>query len=419
MARLAQLAAAILKEWRILRHDRAGLLLLFLMPAALVLIITLIQNNILESSNQSRIRILFHNGGNSLFAEDLQRGLRASGFFELIEQPQAQGRELEKRVGRGDFPAGVSVPADADAQLNAAVRRLEGGDGEAPSPLVQLWFDPGVQPQMRHTIEAAVRQVVQGEELRRLLDGMANASGMGMLGGMESGMSPEQLQADAAATIAHAFANPARSNLKPNAVQHNVPAWTMFAIFFIALPLAAAMIRERGDGTLLRLSTMPVRPATLFAGKIAAYSVISLMQLLLLMLLGAFVLPLFGVPALALDVNWIALLTVGLAAGLAATGLGLLLGVLANNHEQVTVAGPTVVVIGAAMGGIMVPVFMMPEFMRPLADLSPLHWGHEAFIDIFVRGGNLASVWPQIALLLALFIGALAAALAIYRRQQP
>ncbi len=34
-----------------------------------------------------------------------------------------------------------------------------------------------------------------------------------------------------------------------NSVQHNVPAWSIFAMFFIVIPIAGNMIREREDGS--------------------------------------------------------------------------------------------------------------------------------------------------------------------------
>jgi ABC-2 type transport system permease protein len=33
--------------------------------------------------------------------------------------------------------------------------------------------------------------------------------------------------------------------IKPNSVQHNVPAWTLFAIFFIVIPLSINIVKEK------------------------------------------------------------------------------------------------------------------------------------------------------------------------------
>jgi ABC-2 type transport system permease protein len=44
---------------------------------------------------------------------------------------------------------------------------------------------------------------------------------------------------------------------RPTAAQQNVPAWALFGMFFIVVPLSGSLIRERQTGSLLRLMTMP------------------------------------------------------------------------------------------------------------------------------------------------------------------
>jgi len=66
--------------------------------------------------------------------------------------------------------------------------------------------------------------------------------------------------------------------------------------------------------------------------------------------------------------------------------------------------GPIAIVIAAALGGIMVPVYAMPKIMREISVYSPLAWGHDAFLDVFVRGGDLKSVVWQVTALQAFFV---------------
>ncbi len=57
--------------------------------------------------------------------------------------------------------------------------------------------------------------------------------------------------------------------------------------------------------------------------------------------------------------------------------------------------GPISIVVAAALGGIMVPVYAMPDIMQKISMCSPLAWGLNAFYDIFVRGGDVKSVLPE------------------------
>ena len=57
--------ATAYKELLLLRRDRAGLLVLFVMPAILVLVITLVQENAMKTIGENQTKILFidHDGG--------------------------------------------------------------------------------------------------------------------------------------------------------------------------------------------------------------------------------------------------------------------------------------------------------------------------------------------------------------------
>ncbi len=411
--------ASIRKESLLLLRDVAGLGLLFIMPMALVLVITLIQNNILETTNQSNMELPVIDLDGSEFSADLQDGLAEAELFTLLKDEGGKAfaeTGLRAAVARGDYQAAVIIRKGAGEALSGDIDAMLNGDKAENTDVVTLLFDPGIQHSLKFSVQAYVKQLLLAQKIRLLLQALqAQAEDAGG----ELDVSPDALFADEASGVAEEFASLGKASLKPNAVQHNVPGWTMFAIFFIALPLAASMLRERHEGTLMRLRTIPVSIAMVFSGKIAVYSLVSLVQLALMLSIGIWVLPLFGAPALTLGQHPEALLLVGIAAGLAATGLGILFGIVADNYDQVSVAGPIAIVIAAAIGGIMIPVFMMPDFMQPFSNFSPLHWGHEAFVDIFVRDAGVGTVWPNALLLLGFFAATLVAAVIVFRRQQP
>ena len=190
----------------------------------------------------------------------------------------------------------------------------------------------------------------------------------------------------------------------PNSTQHNVPAWTLFAIFFIIVPLSINMVKEKNQGTFVRLRTNPVSYATVLGGKTLVYLCVCLIQFALMLLVGVYLLPTLGLPQLEVSGRFPILFVVALFAGLAAVGLGLLLGTIAKTPEQSAPFGATFVVILAAMGGVWVPVFLMPRFMQHLSNLSPMNWGLNAFYDVFLRNVGFGGVLPEILLLLLFFV---------------
>ena len=190
----------------------------------------------------------------------------------------------------------------------------------------------------------------------------------------------------------------------PSAIQHNIPAWTLFGMFFIVVPLGGSLLRERQSGMLVRLLTLPMSCLTILAAKIVAYALVCMAQFGLVLAVGKFLLPLLGIPELEAGSSPMTLIIIALSAALAACGYGILLGTMARTYEQASTFGAVSVVIAAVIGGIMVPVFAMPSLMQKISHFSPLSWGHNAFLDVFIRGGNLRSVLPDVMLLVLFFL---------------
>jgi ABC-2 type transport system permease protein len=190
---------------------------------------------------------------------------------------------------------------------------------------------------------------------------------------------------------------------KPTAAQQNVPAWALFGMFFIVVPLSGVLIRERQTGTFQRLMTMPVSPLTLLAGKIGAYVIVCSLQFAIMLAAGCYLLPLFGTVGLQPGPELLTIIPVVIVASLAATGYGLMVGTLAQTYEQASMFGAVSIVIAAALGGVMIPAYVMPRYMQDISSFSPLSWGLTAFQDIFVRGERLQSTLPELSYLLIFF----------------
>jgi ABC-2 type transport system permease protein len=207
----------------------------------------------------------------------------------------------------------------------------------------------------------------------------------------------------------------------PTAVQQNAPAWTLLAMFFLAIPLSVTFIKERNQGSLLRLQSMPVPAWVLFGGKVIPYFVVNQLQLLLILAVGVWGLPLLGGDRLVPGNAPGAIAVLGVCASGAAIGFALLIASIARTPEQATTLSATVVLVLAALGGVLVPTMVMPPFMQELAGFSPFAWGLEGFLDVFIRGGGLREILPEAGRLLAFAATCLAVALLVFarRRHQP
>ncbi|BCL61641.1 ABC transporter [Desulfomarina profundi] len=411
-----KLLASINKELLLLTRDRAGLILLFIMPAFLVIIITLIQDQVTTTS----AKILFVDRDGGFVAKEIKKTLLNSSNFKLIEtlegKPVTPG-QAEKLVAGGQFHFSIVLPEHLSRDIEKksdflARKKLFPATGQKPQvekPAITVWFDPTVQGSFRAALNSSLQAIIKGQEIQltvkkffALLPEKIQAS---LPPGMKSlapnplstaDFSIPELFTDSTFThIEQRFATKMGFSVQPTPVQQNVPAWTIFGIFFIVLPLAGSIISERNSGTLKRLRIMPVSYFTVMAGKLTAFTLISLSQFAVILLASWYILPLFGVERFDAGTEPLAFAVVLLAVICAANGYGIFLGTFCRTYEQVSMFAPVSIVIAAAIGGVLVPVYALPDFIRPLSILSPLYWGQAGFYDLLLRQGDLFSILPE------------------------
>jgi ABC-2 type transport system permease protein len=177
------------------------------------------------------------------------------------------------------------------------------------------------------------------------------------------------------------------------------------------------MIRERRSGLFTRLQTLPVSPVSTAAGKLLAYAGVCIIQFFTAMLMGWFILPMLGTAPLEMGNSPLAVALITLVSAVAAASYGVLIGTVAKTQEQAAAIGPVSVVAAAALGGLMVPVFAMPKMMQVISNLSPLGWGHKAYMEVFLRGGGISDVSLQMLLLGLFAVLNLAVATMVAKRQ--
>ena len=192
-----------------------------------------------------------------------------------------------------------------------------------------------------------------------------------------------------------------QANRHPTASEQNIPAYTIFGVFFIVLTLASSFFQEKRDGTFQRLLAAPISNAILLIGKLLPYYFVNLIQIALMFAVGV----IFFKMGLG---NLLALAMVSLAVALAANGLGLFVAAVGKTEAQIGALSVFLAITLSALGGMMVPTFVMPEFMKVLSYFTPHAWALSGYQDVIVRGLGAKQVLPETGMLLAfagLFFG--------------
>lgn len=399
-----KLIYSIYKEYKILIRDKAGLAIMFLMPVALIIIITLIQDSTFRSVNEASVPVLIVDRDNDSLSIALEKSLLQSKFFSITKK-QITDNETKQEIALGHYFIGIIIPENTSKKLrektNTKIKTLlnsfSGDSTDVTKTLdttkvnLQLYFDPITKKSFKTTITNSIERIISQIEMQS----MVNALYQNMQENFPL-VTPSKLELSPIVNLKEEYASYNNSAIIPNSVQHNVPAWTLFAMFFICIPLAGNIIKERNDGSAFRLLTMPGSYLTVLLGKFFTFLCVGILQFILMLCVGIFILPMLGLPQLVLGNNLTILFIVALSSGIAATSFGLLIGTVSSSHDQASLFGALFVIILAAIGGVWVPTFVMPDMMKKLAVISPLNWGLEAFYAVFIRSSGFKEIFPEI-----------------------
>lgn len=409
-----KLLISIYKEMLLLKRDMGGLVILFIMPLCLVITITLIQDSTFKTATQSKIPILLVDNDKGEVSQMVQKNLAGNDSFSVITQSNGKNIDeafAKEKVFDGDYQLAIIIPEGLSSGLKTKVEenvaKIMEGLGATDSVTaakpqkvtpkeVRLYFDPASQTAFKTAVKSTVDKMISQIETKSIYDAFSEQLGE------ESTAAFKQESYISFKEIVPMFDN---KEQVPNSTQHNVPAWTLFAMFFIVVPLSINLVKEKNQGTQVRLRTNPVSYATVIGGKTVTYLIICMLQFFLMLATGMFIFPKIGLPILELNGTFFMMSLVALFSGLAAIGFGILLGTIAKTQEQSAPFGATSVVILAAVGGVWVPVFAMPEIMQYVAKASPMNWGLEAFYDVLLRNNSIAEIWPLLLALFVFFIG--------------
>ncbi|MCF0070840.1 ABC transporter permease [Dyadobacter sp. CY261] len=391
-----KLFSSLRKELLLLINDKVGLALMFLMPLLLVFIITIIQDSAYKMVNENQIPLLVVNHDQGKEGEKLVGLLKGSGLFKIDSQNSIQQQSLRSELlSRGKMIA-LFIPATFSAGLESNAEDVSSilmddlglehdktGREKVSMPKLSFYNDPVLQENYSYSVMSVIQSYMSVIENSLMIDRMyANMDIAERSAKLKDKLISNRVGID------QIVARNNNSTAIPNSTQHNVPAWTIFAMFFMVVSLGSNIVKERVNGSFLRLKTMPTTFMVVMLSKMAIYVVVAALQVALTFSMGVWILPQLGLPKLSVPDNIIATIAVIFISSMAAVSYALMIGAFAKTEQQANGFGAISIIIFGAIGGILVPTFVMPGFMQFFSNFSPLHWCLEGFYVLFLKGGS-------------------------------
>jgi ABC-2 type transport system permease protein len=394
---LRQLAAIALKELTILMNDREALALLFAMPVFFILVMSFALQGVFEAGTAERpIEVLVVNldegptAGRIAADIDAMAGLRV---ISKINDKTITLSEAERLITEGDGAAALIFGSG----FSESVERYA-ASAESTPPRIPMIVDPAVNRRILAPVQAAIGAAMErraaAARLTRQIRDLFPGLGALPLESLQGSLNAEQHRGPWSVTLDIVPPRGAENNRRPRTTEQNVPGYTIFGVFFIVLPLATGFMRERHEGTFRRILAAPISRGTVLVGKLLPYYLVNLIQIVLMFGVGKAI---FGIHLGRPQ----ALLLVSLALAACANGLGLMVAALGRTEAQVGAMGVFFAVVLSAMGGMMVPAFVMPDLMQTLSRLTPHAWALSGYHDVMLRGQGITGVLKETAVLLS------------------
>jgi len=411
-----------------LRRDRGALILSFVVPIAFFSIFAGIFGS--RGSGLNPVSVAVVDEDRSEVSQRLVKGLEDEGGLRAATAPEAakgaaavsyDSRSAEAAVRAGDVSVAVVIPKGFGNSPTGF-----SGPGGARLRLLTDSSDPVAAQVVFGLIQKAAIQsmpdLLTSEEMR-MLDRLSGGLTPGQRARIDSsvaglreyvarrgtrpvGGAKSEVEPLSGGLISAEIRDVVGENKKNPLVAFYAAGIGVMFLLFSASAAGGAILDESESGTLDRILSSRVTMTNLLLGKWAYAALLGFTQLTVMFLWGAFA---FQVE---LFKHMDGFLIMATATVLASSGLGLLLATSCKTRAQLGALTTLVVLVMSALGGSMVPRFIMPESLQKVGLVTINAWAIDGFTKVFWREEPVSHLWPQVLVL----VGAAALFFAIARR---
>lgn len=381
-------------------RDRGALAMAFVLPPLMFLIFAAIFSS--TSGDELRLKVAFGVGAQSDAVSRFETALRAEPSLRLTQETYGTEKAVIKQVANGAADVGLFIRSDL---VNAR-----------QSPAIVL-VDPGKL--MAGAILSGQIQRVIGRELPDVMLARSAPAIESLVGGFTPKQSA-QLSFAIKASVKKQGDRGEREDLVETAqvdgkggsgstVTYYAGAVAILFLLFSAMQTAASLIEERNSGIVDRIAVGRAGTDVVVFGKFLFITLLGVAQTGLIFAVAAIAyglrftdkLPLWGLTTLT--------------AAISVAGLGLAIASLCATKQQAQTISNFAVLISSAVGGSMVPRFLMPPWLQGIGWYTPNAWAIESYHGIFWRGEGLNVIWSPLLRLALLGLAGLITAIAVSR----
>jgi len=391
---LYQIFSTTWKDIKILLKDWHGIATLFLMPLMFIIIMsTALQGLFYNDADKEPERIPVANLDQGDYAADAITALEDMEGIEVVTtwNNEVLTREAaEALVIEGEYPLVVVFPTDFSRQIEA--REVN----ENATAVIELLADPAISTPYVAPIQGMVYSAAERVAETSIVESAVSSGLETIFAEVPEENRPEftfEKTGSSIVDIQQISPPNMEAEFEPDTYQQNVPGYTVMGVFFIIGAMSTSILTEKREGTFRRLLAAPLPKPVLLAGKILPYYIVNLIQIAIMFTAGHLLFGMtFGDP--------LALAVISMALSAAATGLGIMIAAMGKTDTQVGGLTSLLTLTMSALGGCLMPTYIMPDFLQEISQLIPHKWAMQGFQDVLVRGYGVEGIMGEAGILL-------------------
>lgn len=389
-----------------LLRDRGALAMAFVLPPAIYVIFASIFAG--TTGDELRPRVAVYDVVRSVVTERLAEAVRGEPTFRRTAREATSVDDIETMVRHDEADVGILLVADptVSGKTNAATVIVVGDSAKAvAAPIVagqvQRLFNEKLP-------DAAYRRLFLDIEQRFVsLDPAQKARVEAIIEAIEAEVRKPAASASStvgggSVLVAQRLVSSAAGGPGAAVVYYAGAVAVMF-LMFAAIQSAMVLIDERQNGILDRLLSGGGRLGAVLAGKFLFLVGQGFIQVTLIFALAMAV---YGVDFTARLPEWLAMT---LAVSACAAGFALLVCALCRTRQQAQTISNFAVLVLSALGGSMVPRFLMPLWLQNVSSFMPNAWAIDTYHGLVWRDLDSTQVYVSTTLMCGLAVGFMAA----------
>lgn len=190
-----------------------------------------------------------------------------------------------------------------------------------------------------------------------------------------------------------------------------VAGTAILMLLFSVAGVGTSILEEKENGTIKRLLYSPLKGSTILYSKMLFAFFISIIQLTAMFLFAWLVLN------MDMNVSISGLILMIFSTSFAVSSMGIFLAAIAKTRQQAQNLSTIIILVMSAIGGSMIPMFIMPAILQKMALVSVNYWGIQGFYDLFWRVLPLEEILPKILILISIGLVMTIASIRLFRKR--